>query len=224
MLHNTTPTPRLPRSHTLIAGLLAIGLSAPALAATDSTTNPWTAGGGFIAGGLLAGPVGAVIGAWAGDRLGSTRSDSEAQQQAAITAINTAEDTRTSSALALQTIASPIEIDFATNASAPDSPLDALLPLIVTQLNQHPEWRLVVETHADRRGRAGYNQRLSERRAEALKEQLIASGLAAERIELRAFGELKAEAGIDDPAGLLRDRRARLYLRSAAEDSLAYRF
>ncbi len=48
---------------------------------------------------------------------------------------------------------------------------------------------VVVSGNTDTSGSSAYNQALSERRARVVREALIANGIAADRIETRAFGE-----------------------------------
>jgi outer membrane protein OmpA-like peptidoglycan-associated protein len=52
-------------------------------------------------------------------------------------------------------------------------------------LAQHPDAQLTLDGHADRRGPLGYNQTLSERRAEAAKQFLVARGVPADKIVTR---------------------------------------
>ena len=52
-----------------------------------------------------------------------------------------------------------------------------------------PDTRLIVEGHADGAGDDAYNRALSTRRAEAVRGFLLAHGVPAERIEIRAHGE-----------------------------------
>jgi hypothetical protein len=52
-----------------------------------------------------------------------------------------------------------------------------------------PNNKLVVIGHADVRGPKAYNQKLSERRAELVKDYLVSQGIAAEKIETRAEGK-----------------------------------
>ncbi len=49
--------------------------------------------------------------------------------------------------------------------------------------------RLAVEGHADPRGSDAHNDRLSERRAEAVKAHLASAGVPSESIDVAAFGE-----------------------------------
>ncbi|MCB9632366.1 MAG: OmpA family protein [Sandaracinus sp.] len=64
-----------------------------------------------------------------------------------------------------------------------------VLDAIVELVRQHPEWALMrVDGHADVRGDADFNRRLSERRARNVMRALTERGLAAERLEFRGFG------------------------------------
>jgi hypothetical protein len=62
-----------------------------------------------------------------------------------------------------------------------------------------------VEAHADELGSEEYNILLSERRGMAVRDALIAAGVARERLQVLAKGSLEA-TGID-PEGRARDRR-----------------
>jgi OOP family OmpA-OmpF porin len=48
---------------------------------------------------------------------------------------------------------------------------------------------LTIVGHADRIGRAAYNQKLSERRASAIRDYLVAQGIDAQKIEASGVGE-----------------------------------
>lgn len=56
-------------------------------------------------------------------------------------------------------------------------------------LKQYPQLTLRVNGHTDALAGYDYNQDLSLRRANAVKKELVARGIAAEKIEVRAFGE-----------------------------------
>ncbi len=51
--------------------------------------------------------------------------------------------------------------------------------------------RLVIGGHADSRGTIPYNEDLSRRRAEAVADYLVAHGMPREKIDVRAFGEMR---------------------------------
>src|SRR6266516_1067100 len=58
-------------------------------------------------------------------------------------------------------------------------------------VKQHPEVRATVEGHTDSVGSEAYNQRLSERRANAVRDYLVAHGIDASRITTRGYGKTK---------------------------------
>jgi outer membrane protein OmpA-like peptidoglycan-associated protein len=64
----------------------------------------------------------------------------------------------------------------------------ALLRL-VTMLNDNPTITIELSAHTDSRGRDEYNQRLSQRRAEAVVKFLIDNGIDAERLTPVGYGE-----------------------------------
>ena len=56
-------------------------------------------------------------------------------------------------------------------------------------LDANPEARVVVEGHADERGTNEYNLALGERRANAVRDYLMAGGIDPERISTISYGE-----------------------------------
>ncbi len=55
--------------------------------------------------------------------------------------------------------------------------------------DQHPDAKLVLTGHADRRGSVRYNQALSERRANRAKQVLVDNGIPASAIDTRGVGK-----------------------------------
>ena len=61
---------------------------------------------------------------------------------------------------------------------------------VVAKLKEVGEVRYInVNGHADRLGTAQYNQRLSEKRAEAVRAYLVSKGVAADRVETFGYGK-----------------------------------
>ncbi len=58
-----------------------------------------------------------------------------------------------------------------------------------TYLREHPSYYLVVEGHCDDRGSDEYNRALGERRALAVKDYLLAMGIAESRLRTISYGE-----------------------------------
>lgn len=67
----------------------------------------------------------------------------------------------------------------------------------VAWLQENPDGRLVVAGFADERGDSAYNIGLSARRAEVVRDELIAAGAARERIVLALYGEETASRESD---------------------------
>lgn len=61
--------------------------------------------------------------------------------------------------------------------------------------------RIRLEGHADERGPEDYNMSLGLKRARSVKEMLVTLGIAAERLELRSYGEeMPADPGHNEDA------------------------
>jgi OmpA family/PEGA domain len=56
-------------------------------------------------------------------------------------------------------------------------------------LEYDPDAKLSVEAHADDRGPKPYNQDLSERRVERIKQYLVEQGISADKVETAAYGK-----------------------------------
>jgi peptidoglycan-associated lipoprotein len=75
-------------------------------------------------------------------------------------------------------------------------------------LQGYPEVTVTIEGHADERGTREYNLALGDRRANAVKNYLIALNVAPVRILTISYGEERpAEPGHDE-AALTQNRRA----------------
>jgi len=77
-------------------------------------------------------------------------------------------------------------------------------------LKRYPLSDLEVAGHTDNSGSAEYNQRLSERRAQAVKDFLVAEGIDPARIIARGYGETMPVASNDTPEGRQLNRRVEL--------------
>src|SRR4051812_711202 len=68
-------------------------------------------------------------------------------------------------------------------------------------MRQYPERRIVIEGFTDTSGTPGANQRLSERRAEAVRAALVRDDIEPGRIVARGLGAEYPVASNDDPGG-----------------------
>lgn len=72
-------------------------------------------------------------------------------------------------------------------------------------------WRyLRIEGHADNRGSDEYNQKLSQRRADAVKDAVVEKGVGAERVESIGFGESRPKVPQDNEFAWAKNRRVEL--------------
>jgi len=93
----------------------------------------------------------------------------------------------------------------------------AMIRAIVKAAAQHPDWlMLTIEGHADVRGTDGYNQALSETRAERVRDQMVKSGFAADRIKTVGYGRTHPRDAGTTPEALHRNRRVEFVIDRAA--------
>ncbi|NBP25854.1 MAG: OmpA family protein, partial [Proteobacteria bacterium] len=77
----------------------------------------------------------------------------------------------------------------------------ANIQAVASYLKAHSDNKVAIEGHCDERGTEEYNRALGERRALSARDALIASGIGADRVVTRSFGEDKpAELGHDEAA------------------------
>lgn len=69
-----------------------------------------------------------------------------------------------------------------------------------------------IDAHADAKGTDSYNQKLSERRANAVRKWLMANGVPADQIQLAGHGEKQPVAPNNDAKGRAMNRRAVIVL------------
>jgi OOP family OmpA-OmpF porin len=75
-------------------------------------------------------------------------------------------------------------------------------------LNAHPGSTAVVEGHTDSVGTDEYNQKLSERRATAVREALVTDfGVSPSKVTSAGYGESRPIATNDTAAGRAENRR-----------------
>ena len=78
-------------------------------------------------------------------------------------------------------------------------------------LRRHPEWPITIEGHTDSIGGPRYNQDLSDRRAAALKRDLVGThGIAAARLSTRGYGASRPLEPNTTIEGRARNRRVEL--------------
>ena len=88
-----------------------------------------------------------------------------------------------------------------------------LLKMAVNIINRNP-WikKVVLEGHADSRGKVKYNQKLSERRARAVFKYLTSNGVDEKRLQFVGFGEDKPSVPNKNKSGMTQNRRVEFEL------------
>jgi OOP family OmpA-OmpF porin len=80
----------------------------------------------------------------------------------------------------------------------------------VATLKQEGAIAVVAEGHTDAVGSDEYNQALSLRRANAVRDYLVAGGIDAARIQVEGYGESRPVASNDTDDGRAQNRRTEL--------------
>ncbi len=78
---------------------------------------------------------------------------------------------------------------------------------VVKMMQDYPQLRFCIEGHTDSDGQEAFNQTLSEKRALSVRDALIASGVSADRITTKGWGETKPVSDNYTPEGKAQNRR-----------------
>lgn len=82
---------------------------------------------------------------------------------------------------------------------------------VVGKMKEYPQVEVVLVTgHADRIGSDAYNQKLSQRRADAVKDYLVGQGIEVKRLETAAKGEAEPVVSCDDVKGKVSGKNKKL--------------
>jgi len=153
-----------------------------------------TAGGailGQVIGGdteatLIGAGIGAIVGGLAGHQIGSYMDKQEQELRDAMAESDAVSIQRTQDVLTA-TFKSDICFDF--DSSALKAGAYTEIARVANVLNKYPQTTIRVEGHTDTTGSETYNQDLSERRAQSVKNALTQRGVDPRRIQPVGFGE-----------------------------------
>ncbi len=104
----------------------------------------------------------------------------------------------------------PGDVTFATNSAQISPRFGPVLDDVADVLQTYPATYVNVVGHADSRGDAAYNQRLSERRASSAAAELIARGVMRDRLYVAGMGESQPIADNSTDAGRAANRRVEI--------------
>jgi outer membrane protein OmpA-like peptidoglycan-associated protein len=102
----------------------------------------------------------------------------------------------------------PAYLNFAPGSAELDrSGSYPVLDDVMTRLKSHPELRIEIQGHTDSEGSEDLNLRLSERRAQAVKQYFVERGIDPGHLRVRGVGESQPIAPNDTREGRARNRR-----------------
>lgn len=101
-------------------------------------------------------------------------------------------------------------INFETGKSdiKPDS--KSIIEQLYEMLKQNPDLKISIEGHTDNTGNAQSNLTLSELRAKTVMNELIAKGIAANRLKYKGWGQTKPIADNNTEEGKAKNRRVEI--------------
>lgn len=211
------------KSPLLIATLAVMGLSActdPGQLGDPNNPNRnrdqgvlLGAAGGAVLGQILGGDTeatlgGAVAGAVAGGLIGNNLDKQEADLRASLNndqvqIVNTGDRL---------IVTLPQDILFATDSFAVRPDLQRDLRTVAGNLQAYPDSTIQIIGHTDNTGEAGYNQTLSERRANAVADVLLDAGIPFSRVATIGRGENAPVASNLSPEGRAQNRRVEIVI------------
>lgn len=224
----------------LIWTITALGLiaAAPAANAAASKEENIGVGTGGTIGAIAGGPIGFIIGAAIGAKIGDTmyKKNGEIETlnvsldhsrstvidlESDLETLNTDVDSLGVELLELQRVSRPevvsllqagiaMDLLFRTDEHVLADTTGGRLAELAGTLAAMPDIRVQLDGFADERGEASYNQQLSEKRVEFVRQQLVAAGVDASRIRYSAHGEAPAQDNTVDSFAL--ERRVSLTL------------
>jgi len=102
-----------------------------------------------------------------------------------------------------------------TTPTGPVIPSDmGNIEFVARHLISQPSHLLYVEGHCDERGTEQYNLSLGERRAQAVRDQLMAFGISSDRVQTISYGEKQPVVEGGDEASYQANRRGEFVLMS----------
>lgn len=204
-----------------VAAGLIIGMTA-ACASTDDRKNEKRgaavgAATGAVVGGVIGNQsgnnrTGAVVGAVAGAVVGGAIGRRMDEQQKELQQIEGVEVTRTAEDELNVVLRNDVLFDY--NSAALRAESRTTLRDMASVFAKYADTTISVEGHADSTGSDDYNQRLSEQRADSVKDYLVDRGVPSSRIRSVGFGEDRPKESNATPEGRQLNRRVEIHVKA----------
>ena len=185
-------------SRIVLSSVAAAALMSTSACVTDPNTGEQTfsrtavgaaLGGtlGYLLGGVIGGDAARIIGGTAGAVIGDQFDDQirELDEQTAGSGVDVEEIGDQEAIL----VRLPDGVTFATNSATINTNFRNTLDTVANSLIEYPNSLIDVYGFTDTTGSPGYNQQLSERRAQAVADYLVSRGVSRSRIATRGYGE-----------------------------------
>ena len=101
-------------------------------------------------------------------------------------------------------------VQFESNSSELTAGSSESLDKAVAAMNEYDTLRIEIHAHTDSMGEAAYNQQLSEKRANSVRDYMISKGIAANRMVAKGYGETEPVADNGTRDGRAKNRRVEL--------------
>ena len=223
------------KSRLLVGSAAALSLLTVSACVTDPNTGEQTwsrtaAGGvlggtlGYLLGDLIGGStaariIGAGIGGTAGAVIGDQFDDQirELDEQTAGTGVDVSELGDQEAIL----VNLPDGVTFAVDSAEISPSFRSTLDVIANSLIKYPNSLIDVLGHTDSTGSDSYNQQLSKRRADAVRNYLVQRGVSSARIETIGYGEQYPRASNDTAEGRALNRRVEIKITPISQQDVS---
>lgn len=158
---------------------------------------------------LIGAAVGAAVGGVTGGFIGNYMDKQEEAMRQTLSNVEGANVQRNLDTLA---VTFKSDILFAVNSSTLKGGAFDEISRVAKVLNQYPETRMTVAGYTDSTGSEELNQKLSEKRAESVKNALVGEGVNPARITTVGYGENKPVADNNTEAGRQLNRRVTIFI------------
>ncbi len=214
----------------LILGLTGLSVTALGAEATPPPTpHPHEPIGfvtGAVVGAFAGGPIGAVVGAGIGTWLGNRvhRADDARAAEAQVAALNGQLLARSDAPAVVSADPSLLldgvqdDVLFKTGSADITPEVAHQMHVLAQAIMKSPLLKVRVDGYADPRGASESNMKLSQERADAVRELLLAAGVRETALEVNAYG--KSQSIASDSDGYAFERRVRITLRADAPITL----